>query len=236
MDISFFPTELLHDVIALTLGRYLGDILIAPVSTRSWDAIGTLLHVDYHFRSCTLRVLDALWDGTFTDRKSGHPRNYTHKIEYLRCLAELAQIDPSGVLPPARHVLSMRVNTMPYERIGRYFVVHQARVNIGLASDRREERLELLRQFGMSDLTESFSALPRGLRDRMFSEFADYVVDNLLVRVRAIAFRALVNDAAVFVAHSRLFEVCSQARVPYAHHSRRTPCTGCLQFQREILP
>lgn len=66
-----FPTELLHEVITLTLSRYLSDVLIAPASTRSWDAIGTLLHVDYHFRSCTLSVLNTLWDDTFVDRKSG---------------------------------------------------------------------------------------------------------------------------------------------------------------------
>jgi hypothetical protein len=65
------PTELLHEVVTLTLSQYLSDVLIAPVSTRSWDAIGVLLHVDYHFRCCTLSVLNALWDGTFADRKSG---------------------------------------------------------------------------------------------------------------------------------------------------------------------
>ena len=66
-----FPTELLHEVIILTLSRYLSDVLIAPASTRSWDAIGALLHVDYHFRSCTLGVLNALWDGYFVDHKTG---------------------------------------------------------------------------------------------------------------------------------------------------------------------
>jgi hypothetical protein len=69
--VHYFPTELLHEVITLTLSRYLSDVLIAPASTRSWDAIGALLHVDYHFRCCTLNVLNALWDGTFVDRKSG---------------------------------------------------------------------------------------------------------------------------------------------------------------------
>jgi hypothetical protein len=69
--VPYFPAELLHEVITLTLSQYLSDVLIAPASTRSWDAIGVLLHVDYQFRSCTLNVLNALWDGTFVDRKSG---------------------------------------------------------------------------------------------------------------------------------------------------------------------
>lgn len=66
-----FPTELLYEIITLTLSQYLTDILIAPVSTTNWDAIGALLHANYHFRCCTLSILDALWDGTFVDRKSG---------------------------------------------------------------------------------------------------------------------------------------------------------------------
>jgi hypothetical protein len=71
MDARLFPTELLHEIITLTLSRYLSDVLIAPTSTRSWDAIGTLLHVDYHFRSCALSVLNGLWDGNFVDHKTG---------------------------------------------------------------------------------------------------------------------------------------------------------------------
>lgn len=70
-SVRCFPTELLHEVITYTLSRYLSDVLIAPESTRSWNAIGTLLHVDYQFRSCTVNVLDALWDGTFLDFRSG---------------------------------------------------------------------------------------------------------------------------------------------------------------------
>jgi hypothetical protein len=66
-----FPTELLHEIITLILSRYLSDVLIAPASTRCWDAIGALLHVDYHFRSCTLSVFNALWDGNFVDHKTG---------------------------------------------------------------------------------------------------------------------------------------------------------------------
>jgi hypothetical protein len=66
-----FPTELLHEIITLILSRYLSDVLIAPATTRSWDAIGALLHVNYHFRSCTLGVLNALWDGNFVDHKTG---------------------------------------------------------------------------------------------------------------------------------------------------------------------
>jgi hypothetical protein len=36
----------------------------------------------------------------------------------------------------------------------------------------------------MSNLALDFAALPKGLRDRMLGEFADYVVSDLLVGVR----------------------------------------------------
>ena len=84
-DARTFPTELLHEIITRTLSRYLSDVLIAPTSTRSWDAIGVLLHVDYHFRTCTLAVLNALWDDNFVDHKTGcvffnhHPGIQTQK-------------------------------------------------------------------------------------------------------------------------------------------------------------
>lgn len=109
-----------------------------------------------------------------------HPRDYTHKIEYLRQLAELARHSPMRVLPPERHVLSMRPNTPPYERIGRCFVVYLARVNICLANGSGQG----LCLHEMSDLAAGFSALPKRLRYRMLSELADYIVSDFLVWVR----------------------------------------------------
>lgn len=83
------------------------------------------------------------------------------------------------MLPPERHVLFMRPNTAPYERLGRYFVVYQAQVNISIAKDDCCDLYD-----DLSNLTLGFSALPKGLRDRMLGEFADYVVNNLLVWIR----------------------------------------------------
>jgi len=70
---------------------------------------------------------------------------------------------------------------MPYERMGRYFVIHLARVNACLTADRPETQFELL---DMSDLTQGSYALPNGLRHHMFGAFADYIVDNILVWIR----------------------------------------------------
>lgn len=97
----------------------------------------------------------------------------------MRDLAQLAQTNPEGALPPERHVLSMRRNIAPYERLGRYFVEYQARVNESLANDDCRHLYD-----NLSNLTSSISALPKGLQGRMFGEFADYVVDNLLVWIR----------------------------------------------------
>lgn len=100
----------------------------------------------------------------------------------MRGLAEIAQTNPDEVFPPKRHVLSMRPNTTPYERLGRYFVVYQAQLNMSLAKDGRCDLYD-----DLSNLTSAFSALPKGLRDRMFGEFADYVVSNFLVWIRGMS-------------------------------------------------
>ncbi|KAI9456699.1 hypothetical protein BJY52DRAFT_1275548 [Lactarius psammicola] len=192
-----FPTEILQEIVTLTLGQYLTDILLAPESTRRWDAIGTLLHVNHCLRCCALKVLNVLWEGTFVERKTGLPRNYMHKIEYLRRLAELARTDPHAVLPPARHVLSMRETTTAYERLGRSFVVHLARANVyAVGAGRAGVRFGLFEQDGMADFARGYSALPVELRDSMFAGLADYVVGNLLVWVRLIVLRALVDQTA----------------------------------------
>ena len=113
------------------------------------------------------------------------PRNYMHKIEYLRRLSELARTDPQAVLPPARHVLSMRRTTTAYERLGRSFVVHLARANVyATSAGGAGVRFGLFEQDGMSDFAQGYSALPVELRDSMFGGLADYVVGNLLVWVR----------------------------------------------------
>ena len=122
------------------------------------------------------------------------PRNYIHKIEYLRRLAELARTDPHAVLPPARHVLSMRETTTAYERLGRSFVVHLARANVYAAGvGRAGVRFGLYEQDGMSDFARGYSALPVELRDSMFGGLADYVVGNLLVWVRCKSVRLICS-------------------------------------------
>lgn len=78
----------------------------------------------------------------------------------------------------------MRPNTAPFERLGRHFVVYLARVNMCLDVDGCHVEHEQSRLHDMSDLTLGLSALPKGLRDRMLGEFADYVVSDLLVWVR----------------------------------------------------
>ena len=108
-----------------------------------------------------------------------------HKIEYLRRLSELAHTDPQAVLPPARHVLSMRQTTTAYERLGRSFVVHLARANVyATSAEGAGVRFCLFEQDGMSDFAQGYSALPVELRDSMFGDLADYVVGKLLVWVR----------------------------------------------------
>ncbi|KAI0303511.1 hypothetical protein B0F90DRAFT_1816303 [Multifurca ochricompacta] len=90
----------------------------------------------------------------------------------------------------------MRETTTPYERLGRSFVVHLARANVCSGANNAGVQFELLEQDGMSDFARGYSALPEELRDSMFGGVANHVVNNLLVWVRAVAFRALINQTA----------------------------------------
>jgi hypothetical protein len=122
-----------------------------------------------------------------------------HKIEYLRRLAELARTNPDAVLPPARHVLSMRETTSAYERLGRSFVVHLARANVHAAgTGRTGVRFGLFEQDGMSDFARGYSALPAELRESMFADLADYVVGDILVSVRCKSIRPFARPFFLF--------------------------------------
>ena len=140
-----------------------------------------------------------------------------HKIEYLRGLAELARTKPDAVLPPARHVLSMRETTSAYERLGRSFVVHLARANVHAAGTGRTGvvRVGLFEQDGMSDFARGYSALPTELRESMFADLADYVVGNLLVSVRCKSVRPFASAPfLVFVFSNHASDSIARAHRP----------------------
>ena len=144
-------------------------------------------------------------------------------MEYLRALAELALTNPTEVLPPKRHVLSMRPSTAPYERLGRFFVVYQAQVNMSLANDRCSHLYD-----DLPNLTLGFSALPKGLQDRMLGEFADYVVSNLLVWVRGKSlcslWSALFEKNLILLSHT-------YKHLHFGDSSAKQPCPS-ISFLR----
>ncbi len=84
----------------------------------------------------------------------------------------------------------MRPNVAPYERLGRSFVAYLAQLNIGLVNNKYYDLYD-----NLSNLTLGFSALPKGLRDRMFGEFADYVVSDLLVWIRGKSVFSLISTS-----------------------------------------
>lgn len=60
-----FPTELIHFILAISLGNYLADFILLPTIPLTWDPIITLLHVSSTFRACTIKLLYCLWGETF---------------------------------------------------------------------------------------------------------------------------------------------------------------------------
>jgi hypothetical protein len=59
------PTELIYTIAAITIGDYIGDMMLLPSENLHWDAIMALLHVSRTFRGCTIELLYHLWGSTF---------------------------------------------------------------------------------------------------------------------------------------------------------------------------
>jgi hypothetical protein len=59
------PTELIYTILAISIGEYIGDMMLLPSKILKWDAIMTFLHVSHAFRGCTIKLLYHLWGETF---------------------------------------------------------------------------------------------------------------------------------------------------------------------------
>lgn len=59
------PTELIYAILAISIGEYIGDMMLLPSKVLKWDAVLTLLHVSCTFRGCTIKLLYHLWGDTF---------------------------------------------------------------------------------------------------------------------------------------------------------------------------
>jgi hypothetical protein len=59
------PTELIYTILAISIGDYMGDMMLLPSKILKWDAIMTFLHVSRSFRGCIIKLLYHLWGETF---------------------------------------------------------------------------------------------------------------------------------------------------------------------------
>jgi hypothetical protein len=64
------PTELIYTILAVTMGDYLGDMMLYPSEVQNWDATLTFLHVSRTFRGCTINLLYHLWGDTFIHERT----------------------------------------------------------------------------------------------------------------------------------------------------------------------
>ena len=88
-------------------------------------------------------------------------------------------------------------NIAPFERLGRYFVAYQARLNFKLSLAAADDDYYHIYD-DLSNLISGFSALPKWLQVPMFAEFADYIVSDLLVRVRGKSLCSLWSEPFFF--------------------------------------
>ncbi|KAH9977294.1 hypothetical protein BGW80DRAFT_844904 [Lactifluus volemus] len=64
------PTELIYTILAISMGDYLGDMMLYPSMIQKWDATLTLLQVSRTFRGCTIDLLYHLWGDTFIHERT----------------------------------------------------------------------------------------------------------------------------------------------------------------------
>lgn len=64
------PTELIYTILAISMGEYIGDMMLFPSKILKWDAILAFLHVSRTFRGCTVKLLYHLWGDTFIREKT----------------------------------------------------------------------------------------------------------------------------------------------------------------------
>jgi hypothetical protein len=64
------PTELIYTILAISMGDYLGDMMLYPSMIQKWDATLTLLHVSRTFRGCMIHLLYHLWGDTFIHERT----------------------------------------------------------------------------------------------------------------------------------------------------------------------
>jgi hypothetical protein len=64
------PTELIYTILAISIGEYIGDMILLPSKILKWDALMAFLHVSQAFRGCTIKLLYHLWGETFIREKT----------------------------------------------------------------------------------------------------------------------------------------------------------------------
>lgn len=116
-------------------------------------------------------------------------------------------------------MLSLYPSIGPYERVGRYFVVYLAQVNISLAKDDGDH----LSYDNLSKMTLGISELPKELHDRMLSGFADYVVNNLLVLVRG---KSLCSLWSALFSDGRFLFSLQHKQSHFGYSSGKRPCSS----------
>jgi len=148
------PTELIYTILAITIGDYIGDMMLLPSKILRWDAIMTFLHVSRTFRGCTIKLLYHLWSETFIRERTSVIENYKPTLDIFRQLTRLARIAPqsfsSSDSPPKQ--LSARVVRHPICPLAR---IWSTLIRITAGANALLEDAEI--DWTISDLEEAYA-------------------------------------------------------------------------------
>ncbi|KAI0283263.1 hypothetical protein BC826DRAFT_973785 [Russula brevipes] len=209
------PTELIYTILAISVGDYVGDLMLHPSRIHPQDVILTSLHVSRTFRGCTVKLLSHLWGDTFILEKTRHvylrvssaltlsiPLTELHSIignykpthSIFRQLSRQARSAPHSFTSrdsPPKH-LSARVVRHPISPLAR--ICRQCRTLDTETGWRCVEFDDVYAAKDLQLIMDSYAEIPAGVRDLLLGRVMHWVRTEAAIWTKLKALNSTVTS------------------------------------------
>jgi len=197
------PTELIYTILAISVGDYVGDLMLHPSRIHPQDVILTSLHVSRTFRGCTIKLLSHLWGDTFILERTSIIGNYKPTHSIFRQLSRQARSAPHSFTSrdsPPKH-LSARVVRHPISPLARIWSAlnrNTAAANAVLLDTETGWRcVEFDDVYAAKDLQlimDSYAEIPAGVRDLLLGRVIHWVRTEAAIWTKLKALNSTVTS------------------------------------------
>ncbi|KAI0253838.1 hypothetical protein BJV78DRAFT_1388884 [Lactifluus subvellereus] len=184
------PTELIYTILAISMGDYLGDMMLYPSKVQKWDAILTFLHVSRTFRGCTIDLLYYLWGDTFIHERTSVVRNYKPTYSIFRRLSRQARSAPLTFIsrnakPKLLSARVVRHPISPLARIWSALIRNTATANaVLLDAENDRVHVDFSDVYVGEDLQvimDSYAEIPAGIRPLLLGRVMHQVMTQAAI-------------------------------------------------------